>query len=172
MKKVLAIIAVAALATSAFSGSAIAAKKKKAKPVRQEVSGHIISQAPPADHTSNPTGCYAGAHRRVAVASDEAEQANGIIGYHFDVDKRTWGKKFRLANVTEGVDIDIYYYTEFGTREQVFGDTAYSPPSVIFTQRDTDGEHGKVPAKMNKAIVCMKSGTQADFTYTAGAGVK
>lgn len=171
MKKAFAIVAVAALAASAFSGSAVAAKKK-AKPVKQEVSGHIISQAPPADHTSNPTGCYAGAHRRLAVAADEAEQSNGIIGYHFNVDKRTWGKKFRLANVTEGVDIDIYYYAEFGTREQVFGDTAYAPASVIFTERDTDGEAGKVPAKMNKAIVCMKSGMQADFVYTAGTGVK
>ena len=171
MKKAIAIVAVAALAASAFSGSAVAAKKKK-KGFRQQVSGHIISQAPPAEHTDNPAGCYAGVHRRVAVATMEGEEANGVVGYHFDVDKRTWGKRFRLANVTEGVDIDITFYKEFGTPEQVFGDPSYAPYAISFEERNTNGEADKVPADMNRAIVCMKSGTQADFTYTAGAGVK
>ena len=172
MKKALAIVAVAALAASAFSGSAVAAKKKKPKPVKQEVKGHIVSQAPPAEHTNNPAGCYAGVHRRVAVATSEGQEANGVVGYHFDIDKKTWGKKFRLVNETPDVDIDITFYTEFGTPEQVFGDPAYAPATYGYEERNTDGEVGKVPAQMNKAIVCMKTGMQADFTYTAGTGVK
>lgn len=164
MRKIASLIALALAATSVVAATAIAAG-----PARQEVSGHIASQAPPADATSNPNGCYAGVHRRIAVAT--MEQVNGIVGFHFDVDKATWKKKFRLTPVTAGVDIDILFYSEFGTLDQAT-DTAYAPYNVAFEERNTDGEFGKVPADVTKGLVCMKAGMNADFLYEAGAGVK
>ena len=164
MRKIVSLIALGLAVTSAVGGTAIAGKG-----ARQEVAGHIALQAPPADATDDPNGCYAGVHRRLAVASQG--QANGIVGFHFEVDKATWKKKFRLTPVTTGVDIDILFYSEFGTVDQAT-DTAYAPYNVAFEERNTDGEFGKVPADVTMGLVCMKAGANADFTYEAGAGVK
>ena len=165
MKKIIVLVALCVAAAALVPGSAVAAKKK----VRQEVAGHIASQAPPADATNDPNGCYAGVHRRIAVATQE--QVNGVVGFHFEVDPGTWNKKFRLTPVTAGVDIDILFYTEFGTLEQAT-DTAYAPYNVTFQERDTEGEAGIVPPDMTRGLVCMKTGMNADFLYEAGAGVK
>lgn len=166
MKKVISLLAAVVAVAALVPGTAVAGKKKGA---RQEVSGNIAMQAPPSDATSNPNGCYSGVHRRIAVVTQE--QVNGVVGYHFDLDPATWNKKFRLVPDTAGVDIDITFYTDFGTTEQAT-DTAYAPYTVGFEERNTDGEAGVVPPDMTKVIVCMKSGTNANFTYTAGAGVK
>lgn len=168
MKKLIALIAVGLLVAAFVPGTAVAGKKKK-KGVTQTVQGNIAMQAPPSEATSNPNGCYSGVHRRIAVISQE--QINGVVGFHFDLDKKTWNKKFTLVPDTAGVDIDITFYTDFGTMEQA-ADTAYAPATAGFEERDTEGESGIVPKDMTKAIVCMKSGQNADFTYTAGAGVK
>lgn len=165
MKKIIAIVAAGLLVAAIAPGMASAAKKA----ARQDVEGHIALQAPPSDATDNPNGCYSGVHRRLNVASQM--NANGIVGFHFEIDPKTWNKKFRLTPVTPDVDIDITFYTEFGTIEQAT-DTGFAPFTVGFEDRNTDGEFGKVPADMTLAIVCMKTGTNADFTYSAGAGVK
>ena len=165
MKKIIVLVTLCVAAATLLSSAAIAGKKG----VRQEVAGHIALQAPPADNTDNPAGCFSGVHRRIAVLSQE--QVNGVVGYHFTVDPGTWNKKFRLANVTPDVDIDITFYTEFGTAEQA-ADTTFAPMTVAFEERNTTGEFGKVPPDMTRAIVCMKIGNNADFTYEAGAGVK
>ena len=165
MKKLVLLVALCALVAALVPTTATAGRKA----VRQEVAGHIALQAPPADGTDNPAGCFSGVHRRIAVISQE--QVNGVVGYHFTVDPLTWNKKFRLTNVTPDVDIDITFYTEFGTVEQA-ADTAFAPMTVAFEERNTTGEFGKVPADMTRAIVCMKVGNNADFTYEAGAGVK
>ena len=165
MKKIIVLVALCVVAAALVPGSAVAGKKKA---VRQEVAGHIASQAPPSDATSNPNGCYSGVHRRLAVVTQE--QVNGVVGFHFDIDPGTWNKKFRLTPGT-AVDIDITFYTEFGTLEQA-AETSYAPYNVGFEERDTAGEAGVVPPDMTRAIVCMKAGMNADFTYEAGAGVK
>ena len=165
MKKLVSLVAVGLIASTVLSGAAVAGKKKG---VRQDVAGHIYMQAPPADATSNPNGCYSGVHRRMAVASQE--QVNGVVGYHFDIDPGTWNKKFVLVPEA-AVDIDITFYDGFGTVEQIT-DTAYAPYNVGFEERDNEGESGVVPANVTKAIVCMKTGQNAPFTYSAGAGVK
>ena len=167
MKKLATLVALGLVAATALSGSAAAGKGKG---VRQDVSGTIAMQAPPSDATDNPNGCYAGVHRRMAIATQE--QVNGVVGFHFDVDPGTWNKKFRLTPGEGGaIDIDITFYSEFGTVEQAT-DTGYAPYNMTFEERDNDGEFGKVPPDMTKAIVCMKVGQQASFTYSAGAGVK
>ena len=166
MKKVISILAAGLVVAAMVPGAAVAGKAKGA---RQDVEGHIALQAPPSDATSTPDGCYSGVHRRIAVASQM--QVNGVVGFHFEVDPATWGKKFRLTPVTEGVDIDITFYDGFGSTEQAT-DTSYAPFTAAFQERNEDGEFGKVPADMTLAIVCMKVGNNADFTYSAGAGVK
>ncbi|MGI8773860.1 MAG: hypothetical protein ACR2KQ_02415 [Actinomycetota bacterium] len=168
MKKIVMLVLLALVAAALVPGPAVAGKKKKKPPVRQEVSGHIALQAPPSDATSDPNGCYSGVHRRIAVATQE--QVNGVVGFHFDVDPETWNKKFRLTPA-KAVDIDITFYTEFGTLEQAT-DIAYAPPTVGYAERNTDGEFGKIPPDMNKAIVCMKAGEDANFDYVGGDKVK
>lgn len=167
MKKLITLAVLGLMVVGAVSGSALAGKKKKG--VRQDVEGNILMQAPPSDATDNPNGCYSGVHRRWAIVTQE--QVNGIVGFHFDVDPATWGKKFRLTPVTSGADIDITFYSEFGTVEQAT-DTGFAPLNQSFEERNTDGEFGVVPKDMGKVIVCMKAGQNADFTYSAGAGVK
>lgn len=165
MKKLVTLVAMGLVVSTALSGAAVAGKNKG---VRQDVSGTIAMQAPPSDATDNPNGCYSGVHRRLAVVSQG--QVNGVVGYHFDIDPGTWNKKFRL---TPGgaVDIDVTFYSEFGTPEQAT-DTGYAPYSVGFEERNNDGEFGVVPPDVTKAIICMKTGQNATFTYSAGAGVK
>ena len=165
MKKIFSLVAASLVVAAMVPGIATAGGKG----AKQEVTGHIALQAPPADATDNPNGCYSGVHRRIAVVSQM--QVNGVVGFHFDVDPATWNKKFRLANVTPDVDIDITFYSDFGTLEQAT-EPSFAPMTVGFEERNTEGEFGTVPKDMTKAIVCMKTGTDADFTYTAGAGVK
>ena len=183
MKKSITLLVAATLVMGAISGSAVAAKKKKkAKPFTQTVDGTIIA-TPPADGPTfaPPPGCYAGLHRRAVVLAGENEgQLQGKAAYHFDVDKRTWGKKFKLelGAATGTVDLDINFYTEFGTQDQAL-DRTHAPPNVPFATRAAGGEKGTVPKSMNKAIVCIfedkdsqRFGANAAFKYTAGTSVK
>ncbi len=159
----LGVLALVGLMAAALpvSGSTAAGKT-------QTVDGSVALRAVFPQDTNS---CFAGAHRRVAVAT--GEQNNGVVGYHFDVDKKSWKKPFTLE-VTGGqaaVDLDIVFYPEFGTMEQAT-DTAYAPPTVTFENRGPGGETGKVPKGMNKAIVCMYDGVGSTFTYTAKLGKK
>lgn len=164
MKKLISLLAAGLMVAAFVPGVATASKK-----ARQDVEGSIALQAPPSDATSDPNGCYAGVHRRLNVISQM--QANGIVGFHFEIDPATYNKKFRLTTETPATDLDITFYSEFGTVEQAT-DTAYAPYTVGFDERNTDGEFGKVPPDMTLAIVCMKVGNDASFTYSAGSGVK
>lgn len=172
MKKMLILALVASLAFSVAPSAQAGKKKKKKKPaVTQTVEGSVPLPAPYTDDT----GCYAGLHRRGSIVTSGA--ANEVIGYEFDVDKGTWNTPF-VMEITGGqgtVDLDIYFYTEFGTMDDVAGDplNAGSPYTVSFNTRDSVGESGTVPPDMTKVIVCMMAGgAEATFTYTAGAGVK
>ena len=171
MRKIISLAAAALIALSLVPGVATAGKGKK----KQTVEGTVALPAPYTDDS----GCYAGLHRRLSILS--MGTANGIIGYEFDVDPATWKKNFVLEP-TGGqgdVDLDIYFYAEFGTVEDVVGDPlgAGAPYTIQFNTRAPGGEAAKVPADMNKVIVCMYGGQQgggagASFTYTAGKGVK
>lgn len=168
MKKLISLVAAGLLVAAFVPGTAVAGKKK-AKPVHQEVTGTIAMQAPPSDATDNPNGCYSGVHRRLNVVTQM--QANGIVGYHFEIDPKTWNHKFRLANETAGADLDITFYSDFGTLEQA-AEPSYAPITFGFEERNEEGEFGKVPADVTLAIVCMKTGQNASFTYSAGSAVK
>ena len=164
MKK-LALLVLAGAVLTALPGAAGAAKKA----AHQHVQGNIAMQAPPSDATDNPDGCYSGVHRRFNVIGQM--QLNGIVGYHFEIDPKTWNHKFRLANETAGADLDITFYSDFGTLEQA-AEPSYAPITFGFEERNEEGEFGKVPADVTLAIVCMKTGQNASFTYSAGSAVK
>jgi len=140
---------------------------------KQSVEGSIVVPAP---FFGDVNSCYSGLHRRISVLSQG--QVNGLVGFDFEVDKATWGGKFKLEP-TDGlgeVDLDITFYPEFGTPEQAL-DTAYAPPTVAYDERAPGGEAGVVPPDMNKAIVCMWAGEShqggaSTFTYTAAAPAK
>lgn len=173
MRKFLALAIIGLLAASSLGGSATAAKKKK-KAFKQREQGEI---ALPAIFPPDMSGCFSGLHRRIAVATG-TEDHNGVVGYSFDVDKRTWKKPFKLK-LGEGqgdVDLDIHFYTEFGSLEQAT-EPNYAPPGFAYETRKPGGEKGKVPADMARAIVCIyggdpgggpTAGSQATFKYVAG----
>ena len=165
MKKQLIGAGLASLLAFSLLGTPATAAAKK-----QVVEGTILLPAPYTDDS----GCFAGLHRRGAILT--AENNNGAIGWHFDVDPKTVGKKFTLAAEGQGyVDVDILFYQKFGTPEDVVGDplAAGAPASMGYQTREEGGEKGKVPPGMPKAIICMYGGGAGvgllgNFTYTAG----
>lgn len=168
MKKVLTIALASLLAASLLAPASAAPKK-------QTVEGTVVTPLPFIDDS----GCFAGAHRRIAIITQE--QVNGITGYHFEVEKFTEGGTFTLEP-TGGlgeVDLDIYFYQEFGTVDDVINDPggAGAPATVQFNTREPGGEAGEVPPGHPKVIVCMYGGQQgggagASFVYEATAPVK
>jgi hypothetical protein len=159
------------LSAAALMGVSLVAGASSAAPKQQTVEGSVKMMAPWAG--TQLATCYSGGHRRLAILTSENQAINGVIGYHFDLDPATVNKPFTLE-VTGGsadVDLDITFYPEFGTPEQA-ADPNYAPAAYSYEQREAGGEAGKVPPGMKKAIVCMHTGTDATFTYTAGKGVK
>lgn len=167
MRKLIGIAVASATALSLFGTPATA---RSAAP-KQEVTGMIVAPAPYTDDS----GCFAGVHRRGAILTQENN--NGVVGWHFDVDPKTANKKFALEVEGQGsyVDVDITFYQEFGTPEDVVSDPqgAGAPASYSFATRKAGGETGKVPKGFPKAIICMYggglgAGVLGNFTYTAG----
>lgn len=162
MKKTITVLIAAALGFGLLPGSAGAGKPK------QTVEGSIAA-AP-----RHPDGCYTGVHRRLQAIS--GQQAQGIVGYDFDVDKKTYNKPFvlELTNGLNYVDLDItYYLNERETLEDFQGGDPTGHPTVAYTTHEAGGEKGKVPVGALYAIVCIYqseagAGALADFTYTAG----
>ena len=159
------------LSAAALMGVSLIAGVSSAAPKQQKVDGGVKIMAPWAG--TQLATCYSGGHRRLAILTGENQAVNGVIGYHFDLDPGTENKPFTLE-VTGGsadVDLDITFYPEFGTPEQA-ADPNYAPAAYSYEERAAGGESGTVPAGMKKAIVCMHTGQDATFTYTAGKGVK
>lgn len=166
MKKLVTILIAGALLGALLPAATAAGMQKKPT---QEEEGSIALPAPFTDDS----GCYAGLHRRAALAT--LENNNGLIGYHFDVDPETWGKNFALEPTggNGDVDLDIYFYVDFGQPGNPDDPLVNQVQSFSYNSRNTDGEWGKVPEEMNKVIVCMMlGGDRATFTYKAGKGVK
>lgn len=169
MKKLIA-IGVAVLLALPLVASTAQAGKKPAKPV-QVVEGSIALPAPfaqsvaPGGSGTPFDGCWAGLTRQT---TGQTGTVNGVTGYYFDIDPKSWNKPFKLEVVSgQGtVDLDIFMYYSFPGA----GETA---TSLDFVERAEGGEVGKVPPNAVKAIVCMYAGPEyqgfeSTFTYTAG----
>lgn len=152
MKRILAVamsmIVLASLASSATAGR---------KPV-QHVDGTIALPTPTPDNV-----CFSGLQRRVRLTS-QLMFPNGVVGFDFDVDPKTAGKKFELK-VTggAGADLDINFYSDLGAAD----DPVTNPASVSFQERKEGGEVGIVPAGYSKVIICAYAGNDVSFVYTA-----
>ena len=167
MKKSLALLLSAFTVFALVPASAGAAKK----PVQTE-EGMVLLPLPYTDDT----GCYAGVWRRAHAVTGDA--ARGLIAWNFEVNKKTWNKKFNLE-VSGGqgyVDMDIYFYlgplTSVNDVVEQGGDPA-PPAAVSYNTREAGGETGTVPKGAENVILCLYGGAQgtgggADFTYTAG----
>lgn len=150
------------LSLAAMPATEAVAKKKKKKPAaHQHVEGSIAAPQPyPADGT-----CVYRGHR--ALASVVGEDANGGIGYIFDVDPKTVGLPFKLE-VSDGAGMDISFYSEMGDP----ADPTVAPSNMPFETPGAGGEEGTVPDGFPIAFVCMTDGADATFTYMSGKGVK
>ena len=167
MKKLIALALAVTAAVPLLSTGAQAGK-----PVQTE-EGSIALPAPFAQGTFD--GCWGGLTRRGTGQTGGA--VNGVTGYVFDIDKKSWNKPFKLE-VTGGegvVDLDPFLYIHYPGPEETPNDPVNggTPSSIDFQTREEGGESGKVPPNTTKAIVCMYAGPthqgfNAAFTYTAG----
>src|SRR5688500_9195495 len=146
MKKTIALLVAAIVALPL--GQAFAAKKAKV----QKVEGTIaIPQPMPVDNV-----CIYRAQRTLYSAL--GAEANGQVGYTFDVDPKTVGKPFKLE-VSDGAGMDISFYADLGDPS----DPTTAPANYPFETPGPGGEKGKVPAGFPIAFVCMTEGTNASF---------
>jgi hypothetical protein len=178
MKKLIAVGVAVLLALPLAGGVAQAGKKKKpAKPV-QVVDGSIALPAPfPQSATAGEPfdGCWGGATRRTTGQTTGA--VNGVTGYYFDIDPKSWNKPFKLEPTGgEGtVDLDVFMYIHYPGLEETPDDPVNggAATSIDFQNREEGGETGTVPPQATKAIVCLYGGPayygyNATFNYAAG----
>ncbi|HEX2240207.1 MAG TPA: hypothetical protein VHJ82_03580, partial [Actinomycetota bacterium] len=78
---------------------------------RQVVEGSITFMAPA---PPQPQSCFPGITRNLTILT--GDQFNGTFGYVFDVDRKTWGKGFRVEPTAAAfqADLDLSFYTELG----------------------------------------------------------
>lgn len=137
----------------------------------QEESGNVPLPGPgPNGETTG--GCWTGHARRAWIFTNGA--TSGPFGYIFEIDKSTWGGKFKLE-VTGGAmgseDLDMTFYSNPGTVDPV-NDPAQQGGIVetgSYLTREPGGEDGVVPPTSTLVLVCLAigSGFDADFEYTA-----
>lgn len=150
MKRLLTFAVAASLAVTLVP-LASAAKKPK-----QTVEGSI---AIPQGGGPAATCVYRAQRSIIATAG----QPNGVVGYTFDVEPATVGKKFKLVP-SDGAGVDISFYSELGDP----ADPTVAPTNVPFENVGPGGEKGVVPAGYPIAFVCLTDGANATFTYKAG----
>lgn len=145
-----------ALAVSSLVSPNVVAAKPRAKAAKQVVTGDITVGTP---------NCATQIHRRGNVATGSL---NGITGFDFDLDTKTWGGKFRL-DVTAGaevtnLDMIIIFYAEYGgPADDVTG--------VVYDNTDEPGEYGIVPPGTTKALISLcQAGVSPTNEVSIGAG--
>lgn len=146
---------VAASVAALLLGGAVPATAGKAKKVKQTEEGSIALSAQYTDGN-----CFFGLHRRINLVAQR--QAQGIVGYDFDVDEKTAGGKFKLVPSDDSADLDISFYQSIGD----VTDPAGAPANVKYHTREPGGESGTIPEGYPVVIICMVTGDNVDFTYT------
>lgn len=132
----------------------------------QTVTGSIAS---PTRFTDGETG-YPGLGRRAWLLNPAT---NGTIMYVFDVDPRTWGGQFRFPSVSDATgagDVDVYFYSDFGTVGGVLASDPGQPTSTAeYARAGAGGETGFIPPGSKKGLVFTRNGVGTSFTYEAAA---
>ena len=128
----------------------------------QTKKGTVVAPTP---HPQDADVCFQGVARRAYVYSQGV--ANGPAGGVFRVSKGTWGGHFDLradTGTTGREDLDIYFFSDLDAIEN---DPALQTPleTAHYSRRKPGGEKGLIPATTKFAIVCLHSGTVADWTY-------
>ena len=148
----------AILMVAAVAGMAPAAPLHASPGSGQRVEGSIkLAMA----HPVYADGCIGlGAQYQIAWLHQPA--LNGFVGYQFEIDERTWGKRFKLEPLDEMADLDIAFFPRFFPG---FVTEDY----VDYGSRRRGGESGIVPEGMHEAIVCLHTGADVEFVYRAAA---
>lgn len=166
MKRTFALALVATL----FAALAPGAQAGAVPPQKQEGNVMLAGPGPNGETTG---GCWTGWARRAWIFSGGATA--GPLGSMFEIDKSTWGGKFKLE-VTGGAmgteDLDMTFYANPGTVDPV-NDPAQQGGGISETgsylTREAGGEVGTVPPGSTVVLICLAitTGANADYTYTA-----
>ncbi len=149
-RKFITLAVAAVVVTAMASAPAFAGKKKPA--AHQHVEHSIIVP----QGTQGAAGCVYRTQRVLFMVF--GEQFNGVFGYTFAVDPKTYGKPFKLE-VPSGSGVDLSFYGELGTDP-----TADAPGNVGFETVGPGGESGTVPVGYPNAFVCLTDGANVTFS--------
>ena len=160
MKRIVALGVVASMSLLPAAQAAPAGKS-----VAQEESGTVLFPTP---HPQDPAICFQGVARRINMLSQGT--VSGPFGEIFDIDKATWGGKFKLevpSGATGREDMDLYFFQTFGGT--IPEDPILNSPVILhqYQERKPGGEVGTVPPEATKAIACLFDGAAASFEYKA-----
>ena len=162
-----------ALATTLVAALAPLSAHAGAAP--QKETGTVLLPAP-GPNGEVTGGCWTGYPRRFWIFTGGATA--GPFGSMFEIDKKTWGGKFKLE-VTSGVsgqeDLDLTFYANPGTVDPA--DPAQQGGIVetgSYLTREAGGETGIVPPTTTVALICLGVGTgaNAEWAYEAKPPVK
>lgn len=123
----------------------------------QDVSGTVVVPNP-----SKASGAVS-VTRHARTFGLIGPETNGVSGWFFTVDPKTWGGEFVLDSATSGADMDVIFYTDPGTV------TAAPAAAAEFLGVDGDGERGVVPTGATRALIYPSGAPNAAFTYTGHA---
>lgn len=122
----------------------------------QRVDGSIRLALP---HPVYEDGCL-GFGAQYQIAWLQRPEVNGVVGFQFELDERTWGKRYRLVPSDDTADLDIAFFPRFQP-------LVVTEDYVDDATRGPGGETGIVPSGMTVALVCLYSGSEVSFRYTA-----
>lgn len=163
MKRVTIALLASALLAHLIPAPAAAVPAKLAS---QQESGTVLLPGPgPNGETTG--GCWTGWSRRAWIISGGATA--GPFGSMFEIDKATWGGKFKLDVVSGAAgteDLDVTFYADPGKVDPA--DPAMQGgiyETGAYLNRTSGGETGTVPPQTTVALVCLAIGTGADADW-------
>ena len=160
-----------ALALVAILFAALAPVGAHARAVGPQKEEGNVLLAGPGPNGETTGGCWTGWSRRAWIFSGGATA--GPFGSMFEIDKSTWGGKFKLE-VTGGAmgseDLDMTFYADPGKIDPA--DPAMQGGIIetgSYLSREAGGEVGTVPPTSTVVLICLGIGTgaNADYSYTA-----
>jgi hypothetical protein len=135
--------------------------------------GSAAEGAPAGAKTQTVTGSIATANPTKASGTNVTRvgrtgglvgpQTNGVTGWFFSVDPKTWGGEFVLTSATAGSDLDVIFYSDPGSL------TGAPAATGEFVGAQGDGERGVVPASTTHALIYAAGAPTTGFEYAGHA---